>query len=507
MSVETMAIPKKCRALVGGQRKSFGEKLEVRSPYSRQVVGITCLAGPEDVGEVIRSSQEGFESMRRTPSYKRYEMLQGIAQRIEQRREELAHVMAQESGKPIKDSRAEVERAVMTFTIASEEAKRIPGDSIPLDLNQLSEGRFGVIRRFPIGPILGITPFNFPLNLVGHKVAPALASGSSIIIKPSTKTPLTALLLGEIAMDAGVPAGAFNVVPCSNETTRFFITDDRIKMITFTGSTDVGWGLKAKAGKKRVTLELGGNAAAVIDEGANLDYAVKRLTVGAYYYAGQSCISVQRMYIHRPLYAEFLDNYLRQVKALKVGDPLDESTDVGPVIDQAAADRIEEWIEEALDRGATILTGGGRDGWVFEPTVLENVPSDVRVSCGEAFAPVVTVAPYDHFEDAIRAVNDSEYGLQAGIFSNNFGHILRAYNELEVGQVIVNDAPTYRIDHMPYGGVKDSGFGREGIKYAMEEMAEMRLLTVNAPQAIPAINPSRTATSRRRPRGISGIRR
>ncbi|MDO8588578.1 MAG: aldehyde dehydrogenase family protein [Armatimonadota bacterium] len=480
MAIGTLPKPMKCRMLVGNEWKSSDEKIEIRSPYNHEIVGTTYMAAPDAIDGIIRSSLAGFEAMRKMPSYKRYELLQGIAQRIRDREEELARTMTLESGKPIKDSRGEVDRAIMTFTIASEEAKRLPGETIPLDLNQVSEGRFGIIRRFPIGPILGITPFNFPLNLVAHKVAPALASGNSIIIKPSARTPLTALLLGEIVLDAGAPAGALNVVPCSNEVTALLVADDRIKMITFTGSTEVGWGLKAKAGKKRVTLELGGNAAAIVDEGTDLDYAVKRLTVGAFYYAGQSCISVQRIYIHRPLYKEFLDKYLRQVKTLKIGDPLDETVDLGPVIDQIAADRVEEWINEAVNRGARILTGGKRDGWVFDPTVLENAPRDVKVSCAEAFAPLVTVSAFDDFHEAIDAVNDSDYGLQAGVFSNNLKHIMTAYEEMEVGQVIVNDAPTYRIDHMPYGGVKDSGFGREGIRYSIEEMTEIKLLAVNA---------------------------
>ena len=480
MAVDTVTHPMKCRMLVDGDWRKSDERIEVKSPYTHETVGTTYLAGMGDVDGIIKSSISGFEAMRKLPSYTRCEILHGITRRLRERREEFARTMTLESGKPIRDSRAEVDRAVLTFTVAREEAKRLSGETIPLDLNQVSEGRFGVIRRFPIGPILGITPFNFPLNLVAHKVAPALAAGNSIIIKPSLRTPLTSLLLGEIALDAGVPKGGLNVVPCGNDVTHRFVTDDRLKMVTFTGSTDVGWELKSKAGKKRVTLELGGNAAAIIDAGADLDYAVKRLTTGAFYYAGQSCISVQRMYIHKPLYDEFVERYLAQVKTLKAGDPMDESVDIGPVIDNTAAERIDEWIKEAVGRGARILTGGKRNDLVFEPTVIENAPRDVQVSCAEAFAPLVTVSAYDEFQEAIDAVNDSEYGLQAGIFSNNLKHIMDAYEQLEVGQVIVNDAPTYRIDHMPYGGVKDSGFGREGVKYSIEEMTEIKLLAVKA---------------------------
>lgn len=480
MAVETFTHPMKCRILVDGDWKKSEEPVEVRSPYSHEIIGTTYLAGAGDVEGIIKSSISGFEAMRKLPSYARCEILHGISRRLRERREELARTMTLESGKPIRDSRAEVDRAVLTFTVAREEAKRLPGETIPLDLNEVSQGRFGVIRRFPIGPILGITPFNFPLNLVAHKVAPALAAGNSIIIKPSLRTPLTSLLLGEIALDAGVPKGGLNVIPCDNNVTHQFIRDDRLRMVTFTGSTDVGWDIKSKAGKKKVTLELGGNAAAIIDDGADIDYAVKRLTTGAFYYAGQSCISVQRIYIHKSMYDQFVERYLAQVKTLKTGDPMDESVDIGPVIDNAAAERIEEWIKQAVDGGAKLLTGGTRNDLVFEPTVIKNAPHDVKVSCAEAFAPLVTVAAYDDFQEAIDAVNDSEYGLQAGIFSNNLKHIMDAYEQLEVGQVIVNDAPTYRIDHMPYGGIKDSGFGREGVKYSIEEMTEIKMLAVKA---------------------------
>ncbi|MBI2842047.1 MAG: aldehyde dehydrogenase family protein [Armatimonadetes bacterium] len=466
------------KLLIDGKWIETSERLEVRSPQGG-IAGTTYLAGESEVEEAIRSSIRGFHAMKSLPSYKRYEILRGIADRLKERKEDFARTMTVECGKPIKDSRGEVDRAIMTFTIASEEAKRLPGDSIPLDLNPVSEGRLGLIRRFPIGPVLGITPFNFPLNLVAHKVAPALAAGNSIIVKPAPRTPFSALLLGEIAMGSGAPPGAVNVIVCSNELARKMVADERIKALSFTGGTDVGWQLKPLAGKKKVLLELGGNAAAVIDEDADVEYAAERCVVGAYYFSGQSCISVQRIYVHRSRYDEFMSKFIDLAKQKKIGDPMDESTDIGPMIEEPVAQRIEQWVNEAVERGAKVLVGGVRRGGVYEPTLLAEVDPRLKISCEEAFGPVAVVEPFDDVQEAIDKVNDSRFGLQAGIFSNDLEHIFRAYREIEVGQVIVNDAPTYRIDHMPYGGIKDSGFGREGIRYAVEELTEMKLLAIN----------------------------
>ncbi len=476
MSVATMAHEHKF--LIGGDWRSSSERENVQSPQGG-VAGVVFVAGEADVEDAIATAIKGFEVMRSLPSYKRADILRGMAEKIKERKEEIARTITLEAGKPIKDSRAEVDRAIMTFTIASEEAKRLPGDTIPLDLNQVSEGRIGIIQRFPIGPVLGITPFNFPINLVAHKIAPALAAGNSIIIKPSMRTPLTALILGEIAMQSGAPSGALNIVPCSTELTRRMVEDDRIKAISFTGSTEVGWALKSISGKKRVTLELGGNAAEIIDADADVDYAVSRSAAGAFYYSGQSCISVQRMFVHRGIYDDFVRKFVDAVEKKHVGDPMDESTDVGPVIDEASAKRIEEWVSEAVHGGAKLLTGGERRGTFYEPTVLEGVDPDEKVSCLEVFGPVAIVEPFDDFSEAIAKVNNSRYGLQASVFSNNLEHVFRAFRELEVGQVVVNEASSYRIDNMPYGGVKDSGFGREGIRYAIEEMTEIKMLAVN----------------------------
>lgn len=464
--------------LIDGDWKETSERFEIRNPHGG-IAGATFLAGPDEIEEAVQSAVRGFEVMSSLPTYKRADLLRSITEKLKERKEDFARTITLESGKPIKDSRAEVERAIMTFTIASEETKRLNGETIPLDLNQVSEGRVGIVQRFPIGPVLGITPFNFPLNLVAHKVAPALAAGNSIIIKPSSRTPLTSLLLGEIAMQSGAPSGALNVVPCSNDLAQTMVADDRLKALTFTGSTDVGWNLKTRSGRKKVILELGGNAAAIIDEDADLEYAAMRNSIGAFYYSGQSCISVQRIYIHRLRYDDFVSRFVELARQKVIGDPMDEKTDIGPMISETEAKRIEQWVNEALEGGAKILTGGRRNGTFYEPTVLEGVDPDMRISCLEAFGPVVAVEPFNNINQAIDKVNDSRYGLQAGIFSSNMNHIFQAFRKLEVGQVIVNDAPTYRIDHMPYGGVKDSGFGREGVRYTMEELSEIRLLAIN----------------------------
>lgn len=393
--------------------------------------------------------------------------------------DELSRTLCLESGKPIKHARGEVTRAVSTLTIASEEAGRIGGETVPLDITPAAGDRLGIVRRFPLGPISGISPFNFPLNLVCHKVAPALAAGNTITLKPASATPLSALLLGDILLQAGMIPGAYNVLPCSASVAEPLVTDPRLKMITFTGSAEVGWGLKTRAGKKRVCLELGGNAAVVVEPDADMDFAVQRSVLGGYAYAGQICISVQRIFVQRDVYQTFRDRFVEGVNNLILGDPLLEETDVGPMIDEPSAVQTEAWVEEACAAGAKILTGGERNGTFFQPTVLEGAPRDAKVACEEVFAPVVVLDAYDRFEEALERVNDSVFGLQAGIFCKDVEKVFRAFNDIEAGGVIVNDIPTYRVDHMPYGGVKDSGFGREGVKYALEEMTEIKLMVVN----------------------------
>jgi acyl-CoA reductase-like NAD-dependent aldehyde dehydrogenase len=465
--------------LVGGERRFSAERVEIRSPYDQQVVGVVSYASARDVEEAIARAASAFETTRRLPSYARAEVCRRVASELTARKEELAELITLEAGKPIRDARTEVTRAITTFTVAAEEAKRMGGELLPLDWLSGSENRWAIVRRFPIGPILGITPFNFPLNLVAHKVAPALASGNPIIIKPAPQTPLSALRLGEIVHHAGWPDGGISVLPCSNDVAGQMLADERIRMLSFTGSAEVGWMLKARVPKKKVVLELGGNAAVIVHEDADLDYAARRSVQGGFGYAGQTCISVQRIYVHESVAEPFLTRVLDGVRNLIVGDPREETTDVGPMISVTAAERAERWIREAVEAGAKVLVGGERSGAFLMPTVLTDVTPEMKVSCEEVFAPVVVVSRYADFEEAIRQVNASRYGLQAGVFTRDVKRIFRAYEAIDVGGLIINDVPTYRADHMPYGGVKESGFGREGVRYAIEEMTEPRILVMN----------------------------
>ena len=465
--------------LLDGQWINNGSVAEVRSPYDQSVVGEVSMAGPRELERAIAAAVRVFEATRRLPAFERQRILLEIAQLISERREELARTMALEAGKPLKAARAEVERAILTFTIASEEAVRIGGEFLPMDLQSWTAGRWAMVRRYPVGPIAAITPFNFPLNLVAHKLAPAIACGCTVVLTPAPQTPITALMLAEIVQKAGWPAGALNVLPLSNEDAAPLIVDDRLKLLTFTGSSAVGWQLKAKAGKKKVVLELGGNAAVIIHSDADLDYAAERCVAGGFSYAGQSCISVQRILGHSGIFDEFVERFLARVAKLKVGDPLDDSSDLGPLIREQDAVRAESWVKEAVKAGAKLLCGGERHGPMLQPTVLTATRPEMRVNCDEIFAPVTTVEPYEDFPDALRRANDSPYGLQAGLFTNDARLIFKAYDELEVGGVMVNEVPTFRIDHMPYGGVKNSGLGREGLRYSIEEMTEPRLLVMN----------------------------
>jgi acyl-CoA reductase-like NAD-dependent aldehyde dehydrogenase len=459
-----------------------GATSEIKSPYDGSLVGVVTLASPRQIEAAIAASVRAFQVTRKLPAFKRQAILRAVSSRIQQKRDEFARIMALESGKPIKTARAEVDRAIFTFSVAAEEATRIGGEYLPLDLQEFTAGRWGIVRRYPVGPIAAITPFNFPLNLVAHKVAPAIASGCTVVLKPAPQTPFSAFLLAELIHEAGWPAGALNVIPTTNEDAALVVSDDRLRMLSFTGSSAVGWKLKASAGKKKVTLELGGNAAVAIHSDADLDFAAERCAVAGFSYAGQSCISVQRILVHRPAFDSFLQKFIERTKKLKTGDPLDESTDIGPLIRASDAERATSWIQEAVAAGAKILLGGGRKGSVLEPTILTNTRAEMKVNCEEVFAPVNTVEPNDEFADALGRINASPYGLQAGVFTNDARLIFRAYDALEVGGLIVGDVPTFRIDHMPYGGVKDSGLGREGLRYAIEEMTEPRLLAMNLRQ-------------------------
>lgn len=465
--------------LIGGQWRHGETAAPVHDPFNGKVLAEVSQASEVDAEAAMQSTADAAKAMGDLPSHARYHLLQHIAGSLYDRREEFAKVMTAEAGKPITDARREVDRAVQTFTVAAEEAKRIPGEVIPLDWTPGTDSHFGILRRFPIGPVLGITPFNFPLNLVAHKVAPALAAGNPILIKPAPQTPLTALLLGEVAVEAGLPPGGLNVLPCDNRVAERLVVDPRFKLLSFTGSAAVGWMLKEKSGKKKVVLELGGNAGVIVEPDADLDFAAQRCAAGGFGYAGQSCISVQRIFVHHSITDLFTTKLLLQVARLKAGDPSDDATVVGPLIDQKAAHRVEEWIGEAVAQGARLLLGGKRMGSVVEATVLSNVTPSMKVSCQEIFGPVVTVTPYRRFDEAIEALNRSAYGLQAGVFTQDVNKVFHAFRHIEVGAVLANEVPTFRADHMPYGGVKDSGMGREGLGAAIEDMTEPRLLVMN----------------------------
>jgi glyceraldehyde-3-phosphate dehydrogenase (NADP+) len=464
---------------LAGEWQTGTEQYEVRSPYDQTVVGVVSRAGPAELEQAIQAAVTAFATTRSLPAHQRSSILRTISETIRTRQEELARSIAQEAGKPIKQARAEVQRSIFTFAYAAEEANRLPGELLNLDATAVGEHRQGLVRRFPIGPIAAITPFNFPLNLVAHKFAPAIAAGCPIVHKPASQTPITALKLAEIVAEAGWPVGALSVLPMRSRDAAPLVEDARLKLITFTGSPAVGWAIKDRAGQKRVSLELGGNAGVIIHQDADLQLATRRAVVGGFSYAGQSCISVQRLFVHTTVYEEFLEQFVPAVRDLTVGAPLDEASDLSALITADDGVRVAEWLAEARAAGAETLVGGGVAGGVVQPTVLVKAGPELRVNCQEIFAPVVTVQTYSVFDEALRAVNSSDYGLQAGVFTNDLKLVWRAYAELEVGGVIINDVPTWRVDHMPYGGVKQSGFGREGLKYAIEEMTEPRLLVLN----------------------------
>jgi glyceraldehyde-3-phosphate dehydrogenase (NADP+) len=468
--------------LVGGKFKKTGKKHEIKAVYDGHIAGTTYLATETELEDAARAAKEAFVKTAKLAPYERTAVLEKVSDSIERRKEEISRVLSAEAGKPIKTARVEIDRSIFTFRYAAEEARRITGEIIPLDAAPYGKGYACFVKRFPIGPILGISPFNFPMNLVAHKVAPALASGNPIVIKPASQTPLTALILGEIVMEAGWPKGGFSVIPTPSSIAEIMVKDDRFKMLSFTGSPGVGWRLKNSAGTKKVTLELGGNAGVIVHNDADLEDAAARITTGGFAYSGQSCISVQRILVQKSVYDRFCRLFIDKVKALKTGDPSDESTDVGPVISVKEAERVVEWVNDAVEGGAKLLCGGGIvEGSLIEPTVLENIKPDMKVACMEVFGPVVTLQPYDEFEEALNIVNDSEFGLQAGIFTNDLKAAFKAWDYLEVGGVNIGNVPTFRVDHMPYGGVKMSGLGREGIKYAIEEMTELRNLVINMP--------------------------
>jgi acyl-CoA reductase-like NAD-dependent aldehyde dehydrogenase len=459
------------------------EPLVVDNPANPDApAGATYHATEAQYEEAVEAAVAAFEVTRHLPAYERGAILRNISAGIKARREELGRLIALEAGKPIRDALVEVDRATLTFRLGAEEAERMYGEVIPLDLLASSKDRLGITRRFPVGPVAGISPFNFPLNLAAHKVAPAIASGCTIVLKPPSKDPLTMLTVAEIIESAGAPQGSVSILPMTRELGDRMVSDDRFKLLTFTGSPSVGWRMKERAGKKRVVLELGGNAGVIVDKTADLDWAVRRTLVGAYTYSGQVCISVQRIYLHEDIWQPFMDRLVEGARAMKVGDPLDAATDIGPMVDAAAAQRTQRWVDEAVGLGAKVLLGGQADGTFFPPTILTDAPASAQVCSNEAFAPLVVAFPFRDFGDAIRQVNDSFFGLQTGVFTNDLTHAWQAFAELEVGGVIVNDVPMYRIDNMPYGGVKDSGLGREGLRWAIQDMTEIRIMVLASPQ-------------------------
>jgi acyl-CoA reductase-like NAD-dependent aldehyde dehydrogenase len=467
--------------LMCGKEWSEGDAIEVRSPWDQGLIGKVTLATRADAREAVNHAVASLRRTRALPRWKRREILEDIAAALIEQKDRFAQLIVAEAGKPIRLARSEVDRAVLTFKTAAEEAARLGGETIPLDLTEGNENRWGLVQRFPVGPVLAITPFNFPLNLVAHKAAPAIAAGCPILIKPSPQTPFTALALGEVILKAGWPEEALAVLPLKNADTAWLAEkEDRIKLVSFTGSAKVGWELKVHSGRKRVLLELGGNAALIIHgDYRDLDAAAERTAHAAFGYAGQSCISVQRIFVDKSIFQTFIWKLVEIAGKLVSGDPKSEATEVGPLVRPGEADRIESWVKEAVDGGARLIAGGERVGSVIAPAILTGSKPGMKIRDEEAFGPVVVVEPYIDFEQALAEVNHSRYGLQAGLLTRDAGRILTAYRELEVGALIVGDTPAWRLDPMPYGGVKDSGLGREGLRSAIEEMTEPRMLVMS----------------------------
>ena len=456
--------------------------LDVTNKYTGEVATKVAMADADTIDKAIAAAEEAQPAMAALAPFERQAVLEHCVKRFTERADELAQALCIEAGKPIKDAKGEVSRLIDTFKIAAEESVRINGEVVNLEISARARGYQGMTKKVPIGPCSFISPFNFPLNLAAHKVAPAIAAGCTFVLKPASRTPIGALIIGEVLAETDLPKGAFSILPCSRDGADLFTTDERLKLLSFTGSPDVGWALKAKAGKKPVVLELGGNAACVVDEDADIEDAIERVIVGAYYQSGQSCISVQRLLVHSKIYDEFKSRYVEKVKALVSGDPSNEDTFIGPMISEGEAERLHGWIKEAQEKGATILCGGTRDGAMLEATVMENVPKDCDASAEEAFGPLSILVPFDDYDEALKEVNNSRYGLQAGVFTRDIYKAHKAWDVLDVGGVVIGDVPSWRVDNMPYGGVKDSGLGREGIRYAIEDMSETRLMVIRTPQ-------------------------
>jgi acyl-CoA reductase-like NAD-dependent aldehyde dehydrogenase len=452
--------------------------LEVKDKYTGQTAGRVSKADGEALERAIAAASLAAGPMREMKPYQRQKVLHHLVQRTQERTAEFAEALCVEAGKPIRDARGEVDRLVDTLRIAAEESVRIYGEVLPMEISARAAGYRGMYKRVPVGPCAFITPFNFPLNLVAHKIGPALAAGCPFVLKPASSTPIGALLLGEILAETDLPEGAFSILPLSGSQAGPLVEDERIAKLSFTGSAEVGWDIKRRSGKKHVTLELGGNAAVIVDADVDIADTVARMVRGAFYQSGQSCISVQRIFVHSRIYDRLRDDLVTATRGLAIGDPHQEDTFIGPLISEDDAKRVEQWVQDARRVGARLLCGGGRSGVMVEPTLLEDVPDAARVSCEEVFGPVAVLKRFDDFDEALRCVNDSRYGLQAGVFTRDINKAMKAWDDLEVGAVTINEVPSFRVDHMPYGGVKDSGLGREGVRWAIESMTEVRLLVI-----------------------------
>jgi acyl-CoA reductase-like NAD-dependent aldehyde dehydrogenase len=465
--------------IVAGEKRKSDKSLDVFCPFDGERIGNTWTATDEHIEEAAALATAAAAGLAKTPVHERRAVLRNLAKLVEERAEELSKIVALEAGKNVKEARAEVNRAIFTAEVSADETSRLDGGVVPMDVHPAGEGRIGIVRRFPRGPVLGITPFNFPINLVMHKLAPAIAVGAPIVIKPASATPLSALALGELTLEAGVPLETISVLPMAGPRAEALVADDRFAVLTFTGSSVVGWKLKNMAGRKMVCMELGGNAAVIVHEDADVDYAAARCAAGGFGVMGQSCISVQRIYAHNAVYDEFAQKLVADAERRKLGHPLDEDADHGSLITERDAERVDAWLAEAVDVGAEVLCGGTRDGTRYRPTVVENVPEDAKISASEVFAPLAVLHRYDAFDEVVARADAGEFGLQAGVFTNDMRLALYAHENIRVGGVVVGDVPTFRVDNMPYGGSKKSGIGREGPRYAIEEYTEPRLLIIN----------------------------
>jgi glyceraldehyde-3-phosphate dehydrogenase (NADP+) len=467
---------KEYKIYIAGEFRTTSKILEIKNSYTSEVIAKTYLAENSDLEKAIVEARNSMPVMKELPVYERYNILMTLSRELSEKKNFFSEILSMEACKPLKYALGEVDRAIQTLIIAAEEAKRLPGEYLSADWTKAGHGKEAWVKYFPVGIVAGIAPFNFPINLAMHKVAPAIAAGCPIILKPSSSTPLSMLEFAKLVDNTNLPKGAFSVLPMDRITGNNLVTDERIKLLTFTGSPEVGWKMKADAGKKKVVLELGGNAGVIISKSADIDEAVNKCVVGGFAFSGQVCIHTQRIYVEKDVFKEFTEKFVSKVEKLKIGQPLDPETDISAMIDENNAIRVEQWVNEAVDNGAKILCGGTRKGSVYSPTVLTQTNPNMKVCSLEVFGPVVILEPFDNFEKEVEIINNSNYGLQAGVFTNNLSEMNYAFNNIDVGGVIINDVPTFRVDHAPYGGIKDSGLGREGVKYAIHDMLEPKVL-------------------------------